>query len=1273
MFIAGGYSGRMVASPAWLKARLGTTREYPYTVFDSEGSHPGKIGLPEYRVNTSSLNLELEGTLFFMQCLGAPVNLRIAYASAPTHDGASTIGLFGKNWRIPYESVVGQFGPEAHLLTVGGRPCTYTTPDGQELGAGPYPMTLVPPAGVFDTLIFYGSYFEFTEKATRLVYRYGVAGGAGNALWRLTRITDQSGNQLNITVDAPTGQIHAITDAAGRSVTFGYDSSKNLCTKITAPDGRHIDFAYDTHKNLIKISDMAGNSATYAYNTNGFLTIMTTAGRSNKFFYAARPGYEVATSPQDDAGDMVLTAVTNPAGGVTRYTILPNDAGIKRTDPNGTVETFDSSMGQTTSVADPLGDIRSVTYSTAKLPKTFSDGDGRITAFAYDARGNLIRTTDALGKQTVYTYDSHDNRVTRTDALNNTTGYAYDANNRLVRVTTPMGFKTSFTYYGNGRLRTIQDAKSGTTTFLYNGPGDCNSIADPLTHQTTLAYDTAGRCTRITDPRGKIKTFQYDNNDRLVRVTYNSVSGTPSRTNVYDAFGQKAATDEIGHTLTLERNFFNFVTKVTDPLGNITTTTYDASNNPVAVTDALRRISRTTYDSANRPLVSTDPAGLTIKRSYDHNGNLLTITDKRGYASAFAYDANNRVLSIGDPLENKVVNTLDAVGRVAVVTNARGQQVRLTYDKDGRVVRKEYRVAPAGSFTAEAAFTYDANGNLLSQSDDWGLTTRVFDADNRVTSITFPNGKNVKFTCNESGLLADVRYPGGLVVTYSYNDFNSLSSPTAGRSGDLAGNAEHSANVSSLQIALGGTARTLTYTYNALGLPTRILRPNGVTTTIAYDGMSRLQSMVHASGTNTLLSWQYRFDSVSNLVSKAAAGNLALPEPMPEAATMTYDKANRIASRSGATYTHDADGNLTVISGGLFSAVYTPENRPQHIVRKAGAVTETLLYTYDAFGMRVKRVVQGGATTQYYYGPNGNLLFTTDAPGNVTSIYIWKGSTLAASLVGPSLLTDIRYPLLDGVGNVMAMIKPDGTTEAGYAYQPYGGVSSQPKPAIPGLFTYVGGFGVEDEGSGLFYMRNRFYDAVTGRFLQQDPSGFQGGLNLYTYASGSPAGRVDPYGLVDWGALKSKLLNLGTLGLYGYITDFQHEMDQKTARAERIKKEGLERSVENGDLQSDLDATAAATHKMGIEGEYVALKVITTSVPGQPSAFTPAGAVWGATKSYLGPAEPYGNPPVAAPAPGTTPIEQPDGNTASPSWTTSEPDWDKIKDPTASGTLDSPN
>ena len=52
-----------------------------------------------------------------------------------------------------------------------------------------------------------------------------------------------------------------------------------------------------------------------------------------------------------------------------------------------------------------------------------------------------------------------------------------------------------------------------------------------------------------------------------------------------------------------------------------------------------------------------------------------------------------------------------------------------------------------------------------------------------------------------------------------------------------------------------------------------------------------------------------------------------------------------------------------------------------------------------------------------------------------------------------------------------------------------------------------------DSETGLYYYRARYYDSTTGRFLEEDPIRFQGGMNFYPYAQNDPIGLNDPFGL----------------------------------------------------------------------------------------------------------------------------------------------------------------
>ncbi|MBM4084116.1 MAG: hypothetical protein FJ272_04945, partial [Planctomycetes bacterium] len=79
------------------------------------------------------------------------------------------------------------------------------------------------------------------------------------------------------------------------------------------------------------------------------------------------------------------------------------------------------------------------------------------------------------------------------------------------------------------------------------------------------------------------------------------------------------------------------------------------------------------------------------------------------------------------------------------------------------------------------------------------------------------------------------------------------------------------------------------------------------------------------------------------------------------------------------------------------------------------------------------------------------------------------------------------------------------------AFGPFG-LPLSATETVPNPFEYVGQLGVMEDANGLSFMRARYYDRSTGRFLTPDPIGIAGGINLYAYCQNDPIGSVDPEG-----------------------------------------------------------------------------------------------------------------------------------------------------------------
>jgi len=238
----------------------------------------------------------------------------------------------------------------------------------------------------------------------------------------------------------------------------------------------------------------------------------------------------------------------------------------------------------------------------------------------------------------------------------------------------------------------------------------------------------------------------------------------------------------------------------------------------------------------------------------------------------------------------------------------------------------------------------------------------------------------------------------------------------------------------------------------------------------------------------------YSYDPMGNRTSLTTpAGTL----------TYTYDTADRVLNISdGTAFTWDANGNQ--LSKGNTDYAYDTANR----LTQVDTDSATVQFTYDGDGKRTSKSVNG--TASYTYDVNTALpvvLVESIAAGDTRYIH---GLDLLAR-VEPDDTTN--YYHYDGLGSTRQLTDEAGDVVAGYEYDAFGnlrmvaGSSANP-------FTFTGE--QTDDESNLIYLRARYYDSQTGRFLSRDP--FAGlarrsqSLNKYPYAQNNPVRYVDPNG-----------------------------------------------------------------------------------------------------------------------------------------------------------------
>jgi RHS repeat-associated protein len=613
----------------------------------------------------------------------------------------------------------------------------------------------------------------------------------------ITSLVDPAGRALVFAYNSA-GLISSITDPIGRTATYTYDGASRLIT-FTDPSNANTNYAYDANSNLTQVTDPRGIvTLANTYDANQRV-ISQTMGDGAVFRYSytlsnALVPYSpvVSTVLTDPRGNQwayrfstqgLILDVTDPLGRHRTYTRDPvtnqtlsiagpgacqscgntragdfsfiydqNGNMLTRTDSRGAAwsYTYDPTFNRLTSTTDPLGNVStfaydgngnliqttdprgavaSMTYSPYGQITRVTNPVGGVTSLSYNAVGDMIQATLPTGRIIRVIYDGASRQLSSQDQGGRTIASTWDAMNRPLTQTDPRGQTTHLAYDKAGDLLSVTDARGNAIAFTYDGRYRRTGRTDALINSEAWVYDAAGNLTQHTDRRGAKATFQYDGVDRRIAESYSD--GQTVQRN-YDANGRLIqVTDSAGGTYNYSYDSGGYLLKGVTPNGAVT-----------YMRDLLGRL--TSRQVQGQPAVSY---------SFDASGNLTQASSNAASITA-TYDGEGMPLTWNR--SNSVVSTAtyDPAGDLLSLSNAKGSNVlsslQFSYDAVGQRAQQQVANAlplatPSAAGTANAnnqltgfgghTYTYDLNGNRLTDTTASGTANYTWDARNHLRSL----------------------------------------------------------------------------------------------------------------------------------------------------------------------------------------------------------------------------------------------------------------------------------------------------------------------------------------------------------------------------------------------------------------------------------------------------------------------------------------------------------------------------------------------------------
>ncbi len=912
--------------------------------------------------------------------------------------------------------------------------------------------------------------YDLSGRLTKLTGPEGASLTFTYEEGRLTNVTDPIGRVLVLAYDG-SDRLRRVVAPDGSAVAYAYDAMGQLA-EVTWPGGERREYRYDepaytqapaTHRLTGVLKDDGTRLATYTYQADGraVMTELALGTHGYRVQYHA-DGSNTTTDPfgtsvtrqyQSVAGVRRVSRVSDPCAS------CGTTAGVSYNEQGLPVSLTDFKGRRTTLAYDQAGhEIERVeaagtpeqrtlisTWTNHKLTKReVRDAHGNAVARSFWHYGStwqpVVQCEVDPAQAPDYACPLVDmappqgvRRWKYTYCVAASTAGGCPAAGLLTYVTAPNAGMTRFAYYSDTDLSGCDGGAS------CHHAGDLYQAINPKQQTTTfVSYDRAGRVTRQRDPNGVLTDFTYHPRGWLLtRTMRGNANGTPSDQDVitslaYDEAGNVIAiTDPDGVTLRYTYDAARRLTDVTDALGHRMHVTLDPTGQVLKqeTFDAggtLRRSMARSYDALGRMTAVHDGLGRKVfdasfPDSYDAHGNLQRSAEALGVQRRHDYDGLDRLVSTLDDYQGKDAATRDTAGAFAygarddLLGVGDPDGLNTTYERDGF----GQVTALHSPDTGTTRYKYDANGNVVQQTDARGITSqRSYDTLDRLTKATYPDSaSNVTYHYDEANTVT------GCASSYSIGRLTRVveQDVTTAYCYDAQG------RVTEKRLTLGGQTDVTRYTYTRAGRLHTETRPTGTIVTYRYNEAGEVASLAAAlpDGASRTVASDLRYAADGQLESYILANG--------QIVTRTYDANGDLSAIDSAAlslrFTRDAAGQITAIEQGSAKGQYRYDALGQ--LTQALDTQEQVRngFTYSKAGDRLSKQGQGLALGDYRYQDGTHWLTATGNAGRTVDL---SGNTTLRAIGGDAL--GFTY---DDRGRLIAVTRGD-TVIATYLYNATG-------------------------------------------------------------------------------------------------------------------------------------------------------------------------------------------------------------------------------------------